>query len=134
MMPNPFAGKPLKGTMNPFKKGFWSNNALLSPVNVSTAGVRNLVGAGFKGGGASVGDDIYKPLTPGGKDKVKTDAEAAEATARADAAAAEKQAMFDASTKEGLERLALKRKRGFGASVLVQPTTSAFGSGSTFGS
>ena len=54
----------------------------------------------------------------------------AEATASAAATEAKKQALFEASKREGLERLALKRKRGFGASMIVNPT---LGSGSVLG-
>ena len=51
--------------------------------------------------------------------------------ARAAAEAAVKQAEFEASRRAGLKRLALKRKRGFGASMIVQPT---LGSTMTLGS
>ena len=55
--------------------------------------------------------------------------------AKADAAAAAdiRQAEFEASAKAGLERLALKRKRGFGQSMLVDPGSS-LGASSTLGS
>jgi hypothetical protein len=53
------------------------------------------------------------------------------AKAQADAAAAVKQAEFEATTKAGLERLALKRKKGYGASQIVNPS---LGSTSTLGS
>ena len=59
--------------------------------------------------------------------------DAAPGKAQAEAEAAARQALFEASSKAGLERLALKRKRGFSASMLVNPA-STFGSGSTFGS
>lgn len=129
-MPNPFKDIG-KGGGNPFKKKFWTSNAMLGGANILTGGGRNLVGSGFKGGGASVADEIYKPLTPGAKDKIKTEEEAARASAEAEATAAAKQAEFEASRREGLERLALKRKRGFGASMIVNPT---LGSTSTLGS
>ena len=51
--------------------------------------------------------------------------------ARAEAEAAVKQAKFEASKRAGLEKLMLKRRRGFGASMIVQPT---LGSTMTLGS
>jgi len=54
-----------------------------------------------------------------------------ERNAQAEAEAAVKQAEFEASTRAGLEKLALKRRRGFGASMIVQPT---LGSTMTLGS
>jgi hypothetical protein len=53
--------------------------------------------------------------------------------AMADADASIKQTEFEASAKSGLERLSLKRKRGFASSMLVDPVSS-LGSGSTLGS
>ncbi|MBF8258977.1 MAG: hypothetical protein HW377_1351 [Actinobacteria bacterium] len=50
--------------------------------------------------------------------------------AASEAAAAEKQALFEATTRAGLERLALKRKKGFGASMIVNPV---LGSQTTLG-
>lgn len=49
----------------------------------------------------------------------------------AEADAAVKQAEFEASKKAGLERLALKRKKGFGGSMIVNPS---LGSTSPLGS
>ena len=60
----------------------------------------------------------------------KQDKADAAAAGDAAAAAAVKQALFEASTRAGLERLALKRRRGFGASMIVNPT---LGSGSVLG-
>ena len=54
-----------------------------------------------------------------------------ERSARAAAEAAVKQAEFEASRRAGLEKLMLKRRRGFGASMIVQPT---LGSTMTLGS
>jgi hypothetical protein len=54
-----------------------------------------------------------------------------EAQPIARAAAAAKQAEFEASTRAGLERLALKRRKGFQVSMIVNPT---MGSGSKLGS
>ena len=51
--------------------------------------------------------------------------------AQAEAEAAIKQAKFEASVRAGLEKLMLKRRRGFGASMVVQPT---LGSTMTLGS
>ncbi|HQU13691.1 MAG TPA: hypothetical protein PKV70_05540 [Thermodesulfobacteriota bacterium] len=125
-MSNPFAGA-FSGTMNPFKKSFWTNNAMMSGSNLLTGGGRGLAGSGFKGGGGNPLDESIKPLTPG----AKGDIEALDKTAKSDAEAAVKQAEFEASKREGLERLALKRKRGFAASQIVTPT---LGSISTLGS
>lgn len=61
----------------------------------------------------------------------KGEAQAMSDQARAAAEAAARQAEFEASRREGLERLALKRKRGFGASMIVNPS---LGSTSTLGS
>jgi len=61
----------------------------------------------------------------------KQDVADADAKAKADAEAAAKQAEFEASRRAGLERLAQKRKKGFGASMIVNPT---LGSSSTLGS
>ena len=54
-----------------------------------------------------------------------------ERNAQAEAEAAAKQAEFEASRRAGLEKLMLKRRRGFGASMIVQPT---LGSTMTLGS
>ena len=51
--------------------------------------------------------------------------------ARAEAEAAVRQAEFEASKRAGLEKLMLKRRRGFGASMIVPPT---LGSTMTLGS
>jgi hypothetical protein len=60
--------------------------------------------------------------------------EAGRIAAESDAAAqaAIRQAEFEASAKAGQERLALRRKRGFGQSMLVDPG-SALGVSSTLG-
>ena len=63
--------------------------------------------------------------------EARGDREEKERRARAEAAAAVKQAEFEASRRAGLEKLMLKRRRGFGASMIVQPTlgsTMALGS------
>jgi hypothetical protein len=49
------------------------------------------------------------------------------------AAAAIRQAEFEASAKAGMERIALRRKRGFGQSMIVNPG-STLGTSSTLGS
>ena len=54
-----------------------------------------------------------------------------ERNAQAEAEATVKQAEFEASKRAGLEKLMLKRRRGFGASMIVQPT---LGSTMTLGS
>ena len=63
--------------------------------------------------------------------EARGDREEKERRARAEAEAAVKQAEFEASRRAGLERLAQKRKKGFGASMIVNPT---LGSSSTLGS
>jgi len=47
--------------------------------------------------------------------------------AQAEAEAAAKQAEFEASKRAGLERLAQKRKKGFGASMIVNPVLGSTG-------
>lgn len=69
---------------------------------------------------------------------VETPAMKGEAKAAADkeaaaAAAAVRQAEFEASAKAGLERIALRRRRGFAASMIVDPGSS-LGTSSTLGS
>jgi hypothetical protein len=113
--------------LNPFKKKFWTSNEMMSGSNLLTGGARGLVGSGFKGGGGNILDENIKPLTPGAKGEI----EKADFAAKANADAAVKQAEFEASVREGLERLALKKRRGFGASMIVPPT---LGSTSTLGS
>ncbi|MDA8122317.1 MAG: hypothetical protein M0Z38_07110, partial [Deltaproteobacteria bacterium] len=82
---------------------------------------------GYRGisdlGKASAGAVGYQ--TP----EAKGDQKAAEESARSAAEAAIRQAEFEASAKAGMERLALKRKKGFAASMLV-PT---LGSSATLG-
>jgi len=58
--------------------------------------------------------------------------EKANAKSEADAAAAQRQAEFEASARAGLERLALRRRRGFAASMIVDPGSS-MGTTSTLG-
>ena len=114
---------------NPFKgdfrisKGSFKNNPL-----EDLFGKNSMIGHGYLGiadlGKASAGAVGYQ--TP----EAKGDKKAEEESARSAAAAAIKQAEFEASKREGLERLALKRKKGFGASMLVNPT---LGSSATLG-
>ena len=92
-------------------------------------GGQSLIGHAYKGisdrgtaGSAALGYE-----TP----EAKGDRVAAEKKAKAEAEAAAKQAEFEASRRAGLERLAQKRKKGFGASMIVNPT---LGSSSTLGS
>jgi hypothetical protein len=80
-----------------------------------------------------LGEGIYKPLAGEETTAQKKEAQEADAAARAAAEAARKQSLFEASEKEGLERLALRRKRGFGQSILAAPVSS-LGSSSTLGS
>jgi hypothetical protein len=89
----------------------------------------SLIGKAYRGfsdfgtyGGAKLGYE-----SPEYKHKMSAKASEAEATAEA----AAKQAEFEASKRAGLERLALKRKKGFGASMIVNPS---LGSTSTLGS
>ena len=92
-------------------------------------GGQSMIGHGYKGisdlGNAGAGAVGYE--TP----EAKGDRVAAERNAKAAAEAAAKQAEFEASRRAGLERLAQKRKKGFGASMIVNPT---LGSSSTLGS
>ncbi len=91
----------------------------------------SLIGEGYRGisdlGNAGAGAVGYE--TP----EVKTDIAEKNKQAAADTAAAIKQAEFEASARAGLERLALKRRKGFAAAMLVDPG-SALGSTSTLGS
>ena len=77
------------------------------------------------------GNDEYGNYSAWGMAPSKASAGIKADKARAEAEAAAKQAEFEALTAAGLERLALKRKRGFGASQIVIPT---LGSSSTLGS
>ena len=79
------------------------------------------------------GNDKYGNYSAWGMAPSEKSANIEAGKAQAEAEAAAKQALFEASSKAGLERLALKRKRGFSASMIVNPA-STFGSGSTFGS
>ncbi|MDA8178303.1 MAG: hypothetical protein M0T69_02010 [Deltaproteobacteria bacterium] len=123
-MPNPLKGG---GGLNPFKKKFWKSNNLSSGSNILTGGVRNLVGSAFTHGGGSLGDTIYKPYSPGGKGEIEDANKKAMAAAEAQA----RQAEFEAAKAAGIERLALKRRKGYGASMVVTPT---LGGASTMGS
>ena len=114
---------PFKGDFRISKSSFKNN-----PLD-ALFGRGSLIGKGYRGisdlgtyGGAMVG---YK--SPEYKSKMATK----EREAQAAAEAAVKQAEFEASRRAGLKRLALKRKRGFGASMIVQPT---LGSTMTLGS
>lgn len=68
-----------------------------------------------------------------GKKSVQGLQEESEREAKAAADAAAKQAEFEASQKEGLESLARRRRRGFGSSMIAQPSSS-LGSSSRLGS
>ena len=70
--------------------------------------------AGKLAGAVGYDTPAYKGAEKGATDK-----------ARAEAEAAERQALFEASTRAGLERLAMKRRRGFGASMIVNPVLSS---------
>ncbi len=81
---------------------------------------------GRLGGNDPEGNFSGYGLAPSAKTAAKN-----EEKARAEAEAAAKQAEFEASARAGLERLALKKKKGFGASIIVDPTlgsTTALGS------
>lgn len=108
-MSNPFKG-------NPFKRVF-----------KAATGVLHQGWEGLK----DTSDFGYNLIGTKSPDEKKRDAAAA-AGADAAAEAAIKQAEFEASAKAGRERLALRRKRGFGASMLVDPY-SALGASSTLG-
>ena len=77
------------------------------------------------------GNDKYGNYSAWGMAPSAASADIESQKAQADAEAAAKQAEFEATQREGLERLALKRKKGFGASMIVNPT---LGSTSTLGS
>lgn len=77
------------------------------------------------------GNDQYGNYSAWGMAPSAASADIEANKAKADAEAAAKQAEFEATQRAGLERLALKRKRGFGASMIVNPT---LGSTSTLGS
>lgn len=116
---------PFKGNFRISKSSFRNN-----PLD-DLFGQNSMIGHAYLGlsdlGNASAGAVGYD--TP----EVKGDIKAAKESSDAAAAAAIKQAEFEASRKAGLERLALRRRKGFGASMIVDPG-SALGSTSTLGS
>ena len=105
---------PFKGDFRISKSSFRRN-----PLK-DLFGKESLIGQGYRGisdlGKAGAGAVGYE--TP----EARGDREEKERNARAEAEAAVKQAEFEASRRAGLEKLALKRRRGFGASMIVQPT------------
>ncbi len=109
--------KKFVGGLGPI--GLGALGALAAPFTFGTslAGVTGLSAAAQVGMGAAgyaAGKGAQSSLANEATDK-----------ARADAEAAAKQAAFEATQREGLERLALRRKRGFGASMIVDPTLGA---------
>jgi hypothetical protein len=111
-------------SMNPFKGEFWTDNKILSPSNLVTGGGRNLVGSLFKRGGGTFADTYYKPLTPGGKQDVKTANDRATANANASADAKIRQAEYEEQAAMGAQRTRAKRRRGFSSTILTGgPTT-----------
>lgn len=92
------------------------------------------VGSFFKGVVRSIGrlggNDKYGNYSAWGMAPSAESAQIESDKANAEAEAAAKQAEFEASKREGLERLALKRKKGFGASMIINPI---LGSTSTLG-
>ena len=105
-MSNPFKG-------NPFKRlGAFFKRDVIRPI------------------GRLGGNDKYGNYSAWGMAPSSESASIEEQKAKSAAEAAAKQADFEASQREGLERLALKRKKGFGASQIVNPT---LGSGSKLG-
>lgn len=80
--------------------------------------------------GASIAAQLGLDLVGGSAAKaLKKDETDPAAAAAADA----RQAEFEASAKAGLERIALRRRRGFAASMIVDPGSS-LGTPSTLGS
>lgn len=77
------------------------------------------------------GNDKYGNYSAWGVSPSEASAGIESDKARAEAEAAAKQAEFEASARAGLERLALKRKKGFGSTMIVNPT---LGSTTTLGS
>jgi hypothetical protein len=100
------------GHGSPFKKRFWEGN-VIRPLG--------RLGGNDKYGNYSAYGMIEDPKSAA----IEADKAKAEAEAQA------KQAEFEASQRAGLERLAQKRRRGYGASMIVQPT---LGSSATLGS
>jgi hypothetical protein len=84
----------------------------------------------FRSVGRLGGNDEYGNYSAWGMAQSEKSAGIEADKAKADAAAAKKQALFEATTRAGLERLALKRKKGFGASMIVNPV---LGSQTTLG-
>ena len=115
--------KPFKGDFRISRSSFRRN-----PLE-DLFGRESLIGHTYKGisdlGKTFAGAVGYE--TP----EARGDREEEERRARAEAVAAAKQAEFEASQRAGLEKLMLKRRRGFGASMIVQPT---LGSTMTLGS
>ena len=106
--------KPFKGDFRISRSSFRRN-----PLD-DLFGGQSIIGHTYKGisdlGGAFAGAVGYE--TP----EARGDREEKERKAQAEAEAAVKQAEFEASRRAGLKKLMLKRKRGFGASMIVQPT------------
>lgn len=121
--------KPFGGDFRISKQGLFGGNPYEKIVGPDVTNFYKGVYGYDSGGWLNFGG--RKEQVSGKDPKDEATAEAGKAQAAAEAAI--KQAEFEASQREGFSRLALKRRKGFAASMLVDPG-SALGSSSTLGS